>query len=374
LDKKLTGTVAGTYRADSRNYFLLLVSQDEYSCREFDKDIVCIRNELNYFLKPSITAPIEHDRDISIVSEGVYLTMRNGECSDNAMFRAFQELFGAPLNLQGIKSAEQLFIEEIIRDESITAVFQPIFNMQSGEIHGYESLSRMSLPSVIKNTEELFDKAGDFGLSSSLERLCRKKALHRLKETELGGMIFLNVCPSLLMTEEHRPGYTAGLLDKLGIDRDRVVFELTEKTLISDYALFERGVAHYRSQGYRIAIDDLGDGYAGLKMLAQVVPDYVKLARFLVDRINEAPSKQALAESLVCFSKKIGAKVIAEGIERPEELAYFKSIGTDFGQGYLLALPSANPSNSRITILPPSSDDYGRGSSIHCRLSIPAKP
>jgi EAL domain-containing protein (putative c-di-GMP-specific phosphodiesterase class I) len=184
-------------------------------------------------------------------------------------------------------------------------------------------------------------------------------------------MIFLNVCPSLLMTEEHRPGFTAGLLDKLGIDRARVVFELTEKTLITDYALFERGVAHYRSQGYRLAIDDLGDGYAGLKMLSQVVPDYVKLARFLVDRIDESPSKQALAESLVCFSKKIGARVIAEGIERPEELVYFKSIGTDFGQGYLLAQPSANPSSRRITLPQPSSDDYGREGNLHCRLSVP---
>ncbi len=205
-------------------------------------------------------------------------------------------------------------------------------------------------------------------MSSALEKLCRKKALCRLKEVGLGGMIFLKVCPALLLTEKHRPGFTAELLDSLGIDRSSVVFELTEKPLITDYALFERGVAHYRSQGYRIAIDDLGDGYAGLKMLSQVIPDYVKLARFLVDRIDESPAKQALAEALGCFSKKIGARVIAEGIERPEELAYFNSIGTDFGQGYLLALPSPEPSGSRINI-PPAASSISAGVTLNCRLA-----
>jgi EAL domain-containing protein (putative c-di-GMP-specific phosphodiesterase class I) len=154
-----------------------------------------------------------------------------------------------------------------------------------------------------------------------------------------------------------------------------VVFELTEKTLISDYALFERGVAHYRSQGYRIAIDDLGDGYAGLKMLSQVVPDYVKLAQFLVSNIDLSSSRQALAEALVCYSKKIGAQVIAEGIERPEELEYFTSIGTEFGQGYLLARPSHTPSALLALELSGLCDVTNRKPAhLHCRLSAPRYP
>lgn len=372
LDRKLAGSVAGTYRADSRDFFLLLVSSDKYSDSDFNHDIDLIKSELHRYLGhqfPAEQTP-ESGNDLHIVVEGVHLASRKGECSDNAMFRAFQELFGAPLLQPGIKSAKQLCIEEIIRKELITPVFQPVFHLPSGEVHGYESLSRISIAGLVENTEELFDRAGKYGLSSALEKLCRKKALYRLKEGGLGGMIFLNVCPSLLLTEKHRPGFTAGLLDLLGIDRSRVVFELTEKTLITDYALFERGVAHYRSQGYRIAIDDLGDGYAGLKMLSQVIPDYVKLARFLVDRIDESPAKQALAEALVCFSKKIGARVIAEGIERPEELAYFTAIGADFGQGYLLALPSPDPSPVMNSFPPANAATSANcGSTLHCRLS-----
>lgn len=271
-----------------------------------------------------------------------------------------------------IHEEERLELEHIIISKQIMPVFQPIVSLENGRIHGHESLSRLTHRGSITNPEELFDKARKHGMTSEIEKLCREKALSRASEIGLHGMIFLNVCPALLHTEGHRPGFTAELLSHLGIDHSRVVFELTEKTLISDYALFERGVAHYRSQGYRIAIDDLGDGYAGLKMLSQVVPDYVKLAQFLVTNIDSSSSRQALAEALVCYSKKIGAQVIAEGIERPEELEYFTSIGTEYGQGYLLARPSNTPANLHMLDLSGLCDMTRRKPlHLHCRLSAP---
>jgi EAL domain-containing protein (putative c-di-GMP-specific phosphodiesterase class I) len=268
---------------------------------------------------------------------------------------------------------ERLELEHIIVFKQIMPVFQPIVSLHNGAIHGYESLSRLTHGGSITNPEELFDKARKHGMTAEIEKLCREKALSRASEIDLTGMIFLNVCPALLHTEGHRPGFTAELLSHLGIDHSRVVFELTEKTLISDYALFERGVAHYRSQGYRIAIDDLGDGYAGLKMLSQVVPDYVKLAQFLVSNIDSSSSRQALAEALVCYSKKIGAQVIAEGIERPEELEYFTSIGTEYGQGYLLARPSNIPSpNLTLDMSGLCGMNKRKPVKLHCcRLSTP---
>jgi EAL domain-containing protein (putative c-di-GMP-specific phosphodiesterase class I) len=268
-----------------------------------------------------------------------------------------------------IKAQERLELEQIIVFKQITPVFQPIVSLKNGHIHGYESLSRLTHGGCITNPEELFEKARTHGLTSEIEKLCREKALSRANEVGLEGMIFLNVCPALLHKEGHRPGFTAELLSHLGIEHSRVVFELTEKTLISDYALFERGVAHYRSQGYRIAIDDLGDGYAGLKMLSQVVPDYVKLAQFLVSDIDTSPTRQALAEALVCFSKKIGAQIIAEGIERPEELSYFASLGAEYGQGYLLARPAHLPTLLHTLDLPGIDLSAPPPAHLHCRLS-----
>lgn len=268
-----------------------------------------------------------------------------------------------------IKAQERLELEQLIVFKQITPVFQPIVSLKNGSIHGYESLSRLTHGGCITNPEELFEKARTHGLTSEIEKLCREKALSRANELGLEGMLFLNVCPALLHKEGHRPGFTAELLNHLGIAHSRVVFELTEKTLISDYALFERGVAHYRSQGYLIAIDDLGDGYAGLKMLSQVVPDYVKLAQFLVSDIDTSPTRQALAEALVCFSKKIGARIIAEGIERPEELSYFAALGAEYGQGYLLARPSHQPTQLRTLDLPGINLSEPPPVHLHCRLS-----
>ncbi len=239
--------------------------------------------------------------------------------------------------------AEWLELHHIISQRQITPVFQPIISLRDHAIYGYESLSRISHSGSITNPEELFEKARLYGMTVQIERLCREKALDRVVELGLEGMIFLNVCPALLYAENHKRGFTIQLLEKLGIDSSRVVFELTEKSVINDYDLFEKGVAHYRSQGFKIAIDDLGDGYAGLKMLSQITPDYVKLAQFLVRNIDTQPARQALVEAITCFSKRIGAKVIAEGIERKEELAYLSGVMVDFGQGYFLSRPALEP-------------------------------
>lgn len=273
----------------------------------------------------------------------------------NADHSPYPGLRKLPRELQAdllLHHSERLEIEQLIAQRQIEPVFQPIISLRDGTVHGHESLSRLTNNGAITNPEELFDKARQHGLSAKIETLCRDKALTHASQIGLEGMIFLNVCPALLHTEEHRRGYTSHRLAQLGLDRSRVVFELTEKTLVDDYALFEKGVEHYRSQGYKIAIDDLGEGYAGLKMLAQVIPDYVKLARFLITEIDTAPTKQSLVEAILCFCKKIGVQVIAEGIERPEELQYLAAIGVDFGQGYLLGKPAIIPIAREIFSLP----------------------
>jgi len=348
LGRRLSGRVAGTYRSGMRDFFLLLIpSGPAYDDRLFRRDLSLIQTGLARLDGQGLMARqiISHvsDREVSLKVEGVYLTGRIGESSDNALFRAFQELFAAPVRPGGMAGAEQVAVEEIIGRGLITPVYQPLVRLSDGALHGYEALSRISRPGLIENTEELFSRAGEMGLASSLEVLCRKKALVNVRELEIPGKIFLNVSPALFQSRDHERGITAGLLEELRIERSRIVFELTERTIIDDYDLFLRGVAHYREQGYSIAIDDLGSGYAGLQILARLEPEYVKLSRFLIANIELSPTRQALVESLVSFCNKTGARVIAEGIERPEELAYLRSLGIHFGQGYLLAKPSPLP-------------------------------
>lgn len=341
VGKRLTGRIEGGYRASDREFFMLLVPTGPYDATAYERDLATLRRELErHFLCHGRRAGAA----VTIKVDGVLLSNTAAGQIDNAIFGAFRELFGASRGeAGGVTAGTQREIEQIVRDERITPFFQPIFALGDGTVYGYEALSRITGPTVIGSPDELFDKAIASGHAPALEMLCRTRALRGASRLGVPGRLFLNVCPALLTSSDHRQGKTSRLLDELGIDRSRVTFELTERTMIEDYELFNRVLAYYRAQGYSIAIDDLGAGYAGLKMLAQLEPDYVKLARFLVDGIHLSATRQALVEALVGFCRRLGITVIAEGIERPEELAWLTELGVPLAQGYLLGRPAAAP-------------------------------
>ncbi|MNS72058.1 putative membrane protein YjcC [compost metagenome] len=121
----------------------------------------------------------------------------------------------------------------------------------------------------------------------------------------------------------------------------QIVFELTEKQAVTDYESYEGVLASYRAQGFRIAIDDAGSGYNSLKTLVYLKPEYVKLDRSLIQDIHLNPVQQQIVMILVEYANKSGTHVIAEGIERVEELAYLRERGVHMGQGYALGRPSS---------------------------------
>lgn len=177
-------------------------------------------------------------------------------------------------------------LSDIIQHGRIQTVFQPIISLKSAEVYGYEALSRITGPSVFKGPEELFQAAIQYNLISKLERLCRTKALVRAHDLGIDKIIFLNICPSALELPDHERGVTAALVKELFHMRANVILEITERRYIDDHKLFRKTAAYYRDQGFMIAIDDLGAGFAGLKMPAQIEPDIVKVDRFLTSDIH----------------------------------------------------------------------------------------
>src|SRR6185369_2806634 len=167
LGRKLAGRVGGMYKSGTQDFFLLLVPCGGYDDRLFRQDLTLIQAELTrldgHALMNRQILPLGSDRDVSLKVEGVYLSNRIGESSDNALFRAFQELFGAPLQSDSRQTVELAAIEEIINDGLITPVYQAVVHLQNGTIYGYEALSRISRPSIIRNSEELFAKSGSYG-------------------------------------------------------------------------------------------------------------------------------------------------------------------------------------------------------------------
>ncbi|WP_028316100.1 EAL domain-containing protein [Desulfatibacillum aliphaticivorans] len=161
---------------------------------------------------------------------------------------------------------------DIIENQSIETVFQPIVDLHKGDVFAYEALSRIKGESSFPNTESLFQASQFFQKTLQLERVCQRSAMRKAEDLGLTHPVCINLCPSIFRTPECNHGGVSCMLDELFGIRDKIIIELTERFCIRDDELFKRTIDYYRQQGFRIAIDDLGSGYAGLKMLAQIEP------------------------------------------------------------------------------------------------------
>lgn len=236
-------------------------------------------------------------------------------------------------------------MKQILRQESVKAVYQPIVSLKSGRILGYEALSRGPEGSELASPAVLFSLAERYKCLSALELLCHRKAISGSAQ-ELGdNLLFINISPSILATGDYQKVLTEILLDN-GINPKRVVLELTERDPIEDFSEFREALNVYRVAGYRIAIDDAGAGYSSLQAIAELQVEFVKIDCSLIRDIDQNPTKRALLETLVDFCAKVGSRIICEGIESVDELRVLIDLGCNYGQGYLLAKPG--PLNAGI--------------------------
>ncbi|MFC3033533.1 bifunctional diguanylate cyclase/phosphodiesterase [Pseudoalteromonas fenneropenaei] len=240
--------------------------------------------------------------------------------------------------------SEQQALHSIIARGEITTVFQPIIDMAKRQILGYEALSRGPKGSLLERPDALFRAAQQAERLSELELLCRSNAIARFVDQDLPGKLFINVSPITLLDPHHPRGETLHLLEKYGLAANRVVIEITEQDKVDDGFLLLKNIAHYRELGLSIAIDDLGAGYSGLKQWSELCPDFVKLDRYFVDHCDQSIVKREFLKTIVELAKATGTAVIAEGIERFEELKLLESLGIAHAQGYLLERPTLSPS------------------------------
>jgi len=216
-------------------------------------------------------------------------------------------------------------------EDDLTVVFQPIVDLASATIAGYEALARF--PGTA-SPEVWFAAAHEAGLGAELEALALRKALAALPDLPPNTFLTVNVSPHLLGTAP----VAAALAEPATLRR--VVVELTEHMPTPDLAALREQTAALRGRGALIAIDDAGSGYAGLQQLAEVRPQLVKLDRALVAGADLDPVKTALAEMVGTFTDRIDAWLLAEGIETPGELATFARLGVPLAQGWLLGRPT----------------------------------
>lgn len=238
-----------------------------------------------------------------------------------------------------ISEDNELLLESILREENIVTMFQPIISLTKGDVLGYEALSRGPAGSNLERADLLFDAARQFNLTWDLEYLCRKKAIQRAKDKIGDKLLFLNVDPQVINDARFVKGATKNYLSDNHIDASRIIFEITERTCIEDYKSFRCVVDNYIEQGYHVAVDDVGAGYSGLRMLAEINPAFMKIDMELIRGIDKKIINQILIKTLNDFAKATNMRIIAEGIETIEELDTLISLGVDYGQGYYIQKP-----------------------------------
>ena len=235
-------------------------------------------------------------------------------------------------------------LEAILDSGEVTTLFQPILDISGQLILGYEALSRGPQNSPLEMPNKLFKAAHQEGLISELELLCRSKAIENFVKLNLQGKLFLNVSPKTLLDPCHPKGETRHLTEQFGLATNRVVIEVTEQDKVDNDDLLLKTIAHYRELGFTIAIDDLGAGYSGLKQWSALRPDYVKIDRYFIDHCDQSEVKKEFLKSIIVLAKVTNTLVIAEGIERSEELALVESLGINNVQGFLFERPNLQPS------------------------------
>ena len=246
-----------------------------------------------------------------------------------------------PMSIEGTDA-----LHEILAGRKLSALFQPIIHMQSGEIIGYEGLIRGPSDSPLHAPMNLFKVARANDLTLEVEHLCRQVVLERFAELQLPGKLFLNVSPECLLLRNARHGETLEYIEHIGINPDRVIIELTENQPTYDYELMREAVLHYRNMGFQIAIDDLGEGFSSLRLWSELRPEYVKIDMHFIQGINHDPVKLQFVRSIQEIAEKSGTLVIAEGIEAQTELLVLRDLGVAFGQGYHLGRPNMVPARA----------------------------
>ena len=262
---------------------------------------------------------------------------------DRRVHRALEEAFADALHdreREGRRHAVQL--HRVLERGLVRTVYQPVVDLEQRRILGYEALTRVGL-GRFDNVESLFKAAGENDVLWPLERLCRSKALESVPHVEPDQCLFLNVEPDAI----HDP-HLAGeeFLDRLrlaGLGPERIVLELTEHAAVKDYAAFRRTLLHLRAQGFRLAMDDVGAGYSGLRAIAEIGPDFIKADRALVRGLHRSVIQRELIATMSRFAHNTGITLIAEGVEERDELAVLRDLGVRCAQGYLFARPDAPP-------------------------------
>lgn len=248
------------------------------------------------------------------------------------------ELRYVPIPARAARGLESSFRRAV---DTLWLAFQPILTADGREVYGHEVLLRSDEPNM-SDPVQVLEAAELLGSLDELGRVIRERAVEAFVQLPSDGLMFVNLHPKDLAD----PALFLAS-EPLSSIANRVVLEITERSSLEKMDNVADRVATLRRMGFRIAIDDLGAGYAGLTTFAQLEPEIVKLDMSLVRDVHTNGTKRKVVRSMTQLAREIGAMVVAEGVENEDELDTVVNLGCDFVQGFYFARPERVQSSLR---------------------------
>ena len=233
--------------------------------------------------------------------------------------------------------------------------YQPIVTLASGDLYEYECLFRPEMPMLPQSITSVVQAAlntdrgvelDTYIVATALERAGRLETISRAAGHAPRRFAF-NFTPFSLLDPVFEANALGAQVRAAGLDPHQVTIECTEQQTVPDIRVLQRQVKMLRRLGFGFAVDDAGAGYASFALIAALRPSVIKIDREIVHGIGRDDAKQALVEAFVSFGRRIGARLLAEGIDRRADLSTLAMLGVDLGQGYLLGRPTAEPAPPR---------------------------
>lgn len=278
-------------------------------------------------IDPVCGMAVDRERSVTLEDEGRLRFFCSRGCRD--------EFLGVgPLREEA--RAEELVRRVLDAPDLLRPAFQPIVSLETSAVVGYEALARFA-PIPLQPPEAWFQLAARAGLTPELEALALATELEvagrRLPQAD--AFVSLNVSPLLLADPR-----IACVLGATPVAPRRLVLELTERDEVADYEALRAVVEPYRTRGFRIAIDDAGAGYASMRHITELAPDFVKLDARIIRGLTGDKARQALVRAMTTFVGEIGAQLVAEGVERLDDLDLLIRAGRDMlVQGHAVGRP-----------------------------------
>lgn len=241
-------------------------------------------------------------------------------------------------------------VARVVTERLVRPAYQPVVDLRTGRVIGFEGLVRTKKDAPFDNPGALFAAAEAGGRTTELDFACIEAVLSGMEQIAPDQSLSINISPRSLEAAEFNTGSLLGLVTKYGADPRRITIEMTEREAVEDIERLRSVISACQGAGFRVAVDDVGAGNAGLRLLSQIHFDIVKIDLSLVQDGEQRETSLAVLRALADLAARWGALVVAEGVETPSQLWVIQELGMAAGQGYLLGKPADTPSARSVDI------------------------